>query len=107
MKIAVYSISLNEIKHVDRYMQACQGADYIIVADTGSTDGTPERLKELGATVHSITIKPWRFDDARNAALALVIDPASIVLVTEPVSVMSIPLVTVPAFPSMLTPVNV
>jgi glycosyltransferase involved in cell wall biosynthesis len=83
MKIAVYSIALNEIKHVDRYMQACQGADYIIVADTGSTDGTPERLKELGASVHNITIKPWRFDDARNAALALVPADADICVILD------------------------
>lgn len=71
-KIAVYSIALNEIKHVDRYMKACAEADYIIVADTGSTDGTQDKLKELGAQVFDITVKPWRFDVARNTALALV-----------------------------------
>lgn len=83
MKIAVYSISLNEILHVDRYMEACKDADYIIVADTGSTDGTPERLKELGASVYNITIKPWRFDDARNAALALIPADADVCLILD------------------------
>lgn len=72
MKLAVYAIALNEIKHVDRFMQACKGADVVVVADTGSTDGTPERLAKLGAVVHQISVNPFRFDDARNAALALV-----------------------------------
>lgn len=71
-KIAVYAIALNEIKFVDTFMQHCQGADVILVADTGSTDGTPERLRALGATVYDIKISPWRFDHARNAALSLV-----------------------------------
>ena len=48
-----------------------------------STDGTPERLKELGATVHHISIKPWRFDAARNAALALVPDDVDVCLILD------------------------
>jgi glycosyltransferase involved in cell wall biosynthesis len=83
VKIAVYSISLNEILHVERYMEACKGADYIVVADTGSTDGTPEKLRELGATVYDISIKPWRFDDARNAALALVPTDADVCVILD------------------------
>ncbi len=42
------------------------------MADTGSTDGTVETLRAAGVTVHPIAIRPWRFDDARNAALALI-----------------------------------
>jgi len=40
----------------------------IVIADTGSTDGTGEIAKKLGATVISF---PWKdhFGDARNAAL--------------------------------------
>jgi len=72
MKIAVYAIALNEIKHCERFAKATEGADYRIVADTGSTDGTQEKLKELGVTVHQIYVKPFRFDVARNASLALV-----------------------------------
>lgn len=72
MKTAVYAIALNEIKHVDQFMESCKGADMVIVCDTGSTDGTVERLKELGAIVHCINQKPWRFDIARNTALSLV-----------------------------------
>jgi glycosyltransferase involved in cell wall biosynthesis len=72
MKIAVYAIALNEIKHCDRFMDACADADVVVVADTGSTDGTVEALRKRGAIVHQITVRPWRFDMARNAALALV-----------------------------------
>jgi glycosyltransferase involved in cell wall biosynthesis len=47
-------------------------ADHRIVADTGSTDGTVDMLRRSGVIVHHIAIRPWRFDDARNAALALI-----------------------------------
>ncbi|KAL4443964.1 hypothetical protein ABPG75_011701 [Micractinium tetrahymenae] len=69
-KICVYSIALNEVKNVDAFMDHCQGADVISVADTGSTDGTIEALQARGAAVHNVTLKPFRFDKARNAALA-------------------------------------
>jgi tetratricopeptide (TPR) repeat protein len=70
-KVAVYAIALNELSFCERFVNSCAGADLVLVADTGSTDGTPERLRALGAEVHSITIRPWRFDLARDAALAL------------------------------------
>jgi hypothetical protein len=72
LKIAVYAICLNEAAFVDRFMDSCRDADLVVVADTGSSDGTVERLKARGAIVHSISIKPWRFDHARQAALDLV-----------------------------------
>ena len=72
MKVAIYTIALNEEKHVERWFRASEDADYHIIADTGSTDKTVEIAKSLGITVHHISVKPWRFDDARNAALALV-----------------------------------
>lgn len=72
MKIAVYSIALNEAKHVKRWVKACAGADVLVVADTGSTDGTQSLLRDAGVQVHEISIKPWRFDSARNTALNLV-----------------------------------
>ena len=69
MKIWVYAIAKNEIKFCERFMASCAGADGVLVLDTGSTDGTPERLSELGAKVGKALINPWRFDTARNAAL--------------------------------------
>lgn len=72
MKLAVYTISLNERHFVERWCDSVKEADYLVVADTGSTDGTVEALRERGVQVSVIKIKPWRFDDARNMALALV-----------------------------------
>src|SRR5690348_5426988 len=71
MKVAVYTIALNEAAHAERWAASAVEADYRIVADTGSTDGTVERLTRAGVTVHSIRVRPWRFDVARNAAMAL------------------------------------
>ena len=74
MKICVYAISKNESQFVRRFCDSARDADMIFVADTGSTDDTVQLLEECGATVAHISIKPWRFDDARNAALAMVPD---------------------------------
>lgn len=80
MKIAAYAIALNEAKHVSRWLEATAGADVRLVADTGSTDGTPEMLAAAGVIVHNITVFPFRFDDARNAALALLPDDVGLCL---------------------------
>ena len=72
LKVAVYAIAKNEEQHVQRFMSSVEAADVVTVADTGSTDATVAVLKSAGASVHEIHISPWRFDDARNAALALV-----------------------------------
>jgi tetratricopeptide (TPR) repeat protein len=71
LKICVYAVALNEAKHVKRFCDSARDADLIFVADTGSVDDTVKLLEDEGATVAHISIKPWRFDDARNAALAM------------------------------------
>lgn len=76
MKIAVYTVALNEIKNAPFWPIHAQEADFMFVADTGSTDGTQDMLQRMGVEVVPITVKPWRFDDARNTALALL--PADI-----------------------------
>lgn len=78
MKVAVYTIALNEIQHVQRWVDSVRDADYLVVADTGSTDGTAQALAAAGVSVYNLSIKPWRFDDARNAALALVPSDADV-----------------------------
>ena len=72
LKICVYAISKNEEKFVERFCKAARPADLILIADTGSTDRTTDIAIQCGATVHDIFISPWRFDLARNAALALI-----------------------------------
>lgn len=72
MKICVYAISKNEEMFVERFCNSAKDADLILIADTGSTDRTVELAYGNGAQVEHIAITPWRFDDARNAALALI-----------------------------------
>lgn len=71
MNIIIYAICKNEAQFIERFMGSCTEADGVYVLDTGSTDGTPERLRALGATVYEQTITPWRFDIARNASLEM------------------------------------
>jgi len=71
MIFAIYSISKNEAHNVETFMQAAEGCP-VYVLDTGSTDETVALLKQHGAHVVQKTIDPWRFDTARNEALALV-----------------------------------
>lgn len=70
LKIAVYAIAKNEQSFVKRFCDSAADADYILIADTGSTDDTVQ-LASLQATVVNITVSPWRFDTARDAALSL------------------------------------
>lgn len=72
MKVAVYTIALNERQFVEKWYESAKDADYLLIADTGSSDGTKELAESLGITVIDISVKPWRFDDARNASLAFI-----------------------------------
>lgn len=80
MKVAVYAIALNEEKHVERFLSSAADADLVLVADTGSTDGTRGEFRThqrargspYEVDYSDISIRPFRFDHARNAALALV-----------------------------------
>lgn len=69
-------------------------ADYRVVADTGSTDDTVKILTRNNVTVlglkdcvhidrYNISVKPWRFDTARNAALCLVPADADVCLTLD------------------------
>jgi glycosyltransferase involved in cell wall biosynthesis len=72
LKIAVYAISKNEEMFVQRFCDSAKDADLILIADTGSTDKTVPLALKCGAKVYDICIKPWRFDKARDTALALI-----------------------------------
>lgn len=72
MRVAVYTIALNEEQFVERWAKSAEEADILLIADTGSIDGTVSRARALGIEVVEIGVSPWRFDDARNAALSLV-----------------------------------
>ena len=66
LKICVYAICKNEEKFVSRWYNSMKEADHIFVLDTGSTNNSVKRLKELGVTVKKKEIIPWRFDVTRN-----------------------------------------
>jgi tetratricopeptide (TPR) repeat protein len=74
MRIGVYTCAFNEAKFAKRWLDCTKEADYVLVADTGSTDSTLDILRDVD--VISIAVRPFRFDDARNAALSLL--PADI-----------------------------
>jgi glycosyltransferase involved in cell wall biosynthesis len=68
----VYAISKNEGQFVRRFCESAKEADLVLIADTGSTDDTVALAEECRVKVHHIYVNPWRFDIARNAALALI-----------------------------------
>jgi glycosyltransferase involved in cell wall biosynthesis len=74
MKICVYAIAHNEQKFIQRFIEAAWPADLILIADTGSTDDTVKLASEYATKtmVRTIYVWPWRFDKARDAALAMV-----------------------------------
>ena len=76
---AVYGIYKNEEKFIERFLNSVMDADEIVLCDTGTTDATnaiiadfQQRNPEVNLKTFSISVLPWRFDDAYNAALALV-----------------------------------
>lgn len=84
-KICVYAICRNEKQFVEKWLESMSEADYIVVLDTGSTDGTYEMLKN-DPRVYSCEqkiISPWRFDVARNEGMLLIPDDANILLSTD------------------------
>lgn len=82
-KIAVYAISKNEEKFVDRWVNSMSEADAIYVLDTGSTDKTVKKLKKNNVNVKVKKIEPWRFDVARNESLKLVPEDYDICVCTD------------------------
>lgn len=80
LRIGVYTIALNEEVHVQRWADTTQDADYRLIVDTGSTDQTVAMASQYGIAIGRCIIKPWRFDDARNAALGMMPDDLDIVI---------------------------
>ena len=77
MKTAVYTICKNELKNVDRWLYYGSFYDYRVILDTGSTDGTWERLQEHSNKDPNLIIEqkiftPWHFSVARNYNLAMI-----------------------------------
>lgn len=76
-KICVYGIAKNELHNVEAWLAQFQQADYIVIVDTGSTDGTVQELRSRAETdkrihFHAMQFSPFRFDTARNVAMNLI-----------------------------------
>lgn len=72
MRIAIYLITKKESELLDRALASAQDADLIVVGDTGNDEATKNVCKKHNAICYDITVTPWRFDDSRNAVLALI-----------------------------------
>lgn len=75
-KIVVYAIAKDEEASARAWAEAVKEADEVVVLDTGSTDKTPEILREYGFCVYQDFQGPFRFDRARNQALSHVPEDA-------------------------------
>jgi hypothetical protein len=89
-KIAVCAIAKNEAKNAAAWYKSMSEADEIYVLDTGSTDGTDNILRSLGAKVFTAPMvcdigaeNCFRFDKARNLLLERVPDDFDIVVTTD------------------------
>lgn len=65
------------------WFESMSEADAIFVLDTGSTDNTVQKLKDLGVIVMEKEINPWRFDVARNESLNMIPDDYDICVCTD------------------------
>ena len=84
-KICIYAICKDEMKFAAKWLDSMSEADYIVILDTGSTDGTYEFFKNdpRVTRVEQKIIKPWRFDVARNESMKLVPEDANILFCTD------------------------
>lgn len=83
MKVAIHTVAKNEAQEVAAWAASGRDADYQLVVDTGSEDGTVDACRSVGINVAQISVRPWRFDVARNAALALLPDDIDVVLTMD------------------------
>ena len=84
-KICIYAICKDEMKFAAKWLDSMSEADYIVILDTGSTDGTYEFFKNdpRVTRIEQKVIKPWRFDVARNESMKLVPEDANILFCTD------------------------
>jgi hypothetical protein len=82
MRIAVSTIMKDEpVGFVERWVESAMDATELCITDTGSTETEcVTAARDLGVTVHEIRLNPFRFDIARNAALALVPNDVDVVV---------------------------
>lgn len=83
LRIGVYAISKNESQFATKWANSAKDADYLLVADTGSTDDTVEELEKNGVNVVRIAVKPFRFEDARNVSMAMLPSDLDVIIALD------------------------
>lgn len=92
LKIAIHTVAKNEKANVREWMHSARDADHVLLVDTGSDDGTPYAFIQASNLMEGsrakfeckrITVNPWRFDVARNCALALLPPDIDVVLTLD------------------------
>lgn len=73
-KLSVIVITFNEIANIEACLKSVSFADEIVVVDSGSTDGTIDVARRLGAVVHVTPDWPG-FGPQKNRALELAQHP--------------------------------
>ena len=73
-KVGFYAICKNESKNIDIWFATVKQADYVFVLDTGSTDDSVEKLKNLGVDVEIRTYEEFSFGKARQDALEIMLE---------------------------------
>ena len=71
MFVSVYTIAKNEEDKAAKWYASFNEADEVVVLVNNTTDRTAEILRSLGAKVEERTYDEFRFDRARNDAMAL------------------------------------
>lgn len=74
--VSLCMIVKNEISNIENLMQdVCPVLEQVVIVDTGSTDGTYEKLKDLEKVYNSLEVHTYKwhdhFSDARNYSFSL------------------------------------
>lgn len=79
MRVGIYASCRNEAKNIDAWYASTEGADVVVVNDSGSTDDSVERLRALGVEVQQQPADDSAF--ARfNLALSLLPDDVDLAI---------------------------
>lgn len=86
--LSIYGICKNELHNLDRWVNQFKEVDHFCILDTGSTDGTYEKLQEYASKDKRFIIdqkiyKEFHFDDARNDSFKLVPKDTDICLLLD------------------------
>lgn len=69
-RICVYTVCMNESRHVDSWVDSMKEADRIVALVHDCTDDTEEKLKSRGVIVERTHYDKWRFDVGKNDSMA-------------------------------------